>query len=314
MTTLNQHSARVIDPVLSGIALGYTHAQRVGHKLFPAVPVTARGGQVIEFGKESFQKYQAVRAPGANTKRIQVGYQGKPFSIVGNALDATVPREFAEDANTVPGIDLGTRATNTVMYAMTLALEIEHAKLASDPASYPVVNRIALAGSDRWDNPASDPEADIDAAKDQVRGSCGLDPNILVIPKLGLKALKRHPKIKEQFKYTQSGSITAEMLASYFDVEEVVVGSATYTEETDENKFHDVWGNAAMLAYVPTKDRAVENPSFGYTYTLKGHPFVEPPRWDGDTKSWVYGVSYERAPVVTGMASGFLFQTPFTVA
>lgn len=31
MTTLNLNTARVIDPVLSGIAQGYAHAQRIGH-------------------------------------------------------------------------------------------------------------------------------------------------------------------------------------------------------------------------------------------------------------------------------------------
>ncbi|MFC3086888.1 hypothetical protein [Tabrizicola soli] len=51
----------------------------------------------------------------------------------------------------------------------------------------------------------------------------------------------------------------------------------------------------------------MEQPSFGYTYTLKGHPFVKPPRWEGGKRSWIYGVTYERKPVLTGIASGFLF-------
>lgn len=29
---------------------------------------------------------------------------------------------------------------------------------------------------------------------------------------------------------------------------------------------------------------------------------------NGDTRSWLYGVTYERAPVLTGISSGFLFQ------
>ena len=60
---------------------------------------------------------------------------------------------------------------------------------------------------------------------------------------------------------------------------------------------------------MPTQDAALEQPSFGYTYTLKGHPFVEPARWEGSKRSHVYGVTFERKPVLTGIASGFLFQT-----
>ncbi len=59
---------------------------------------------------------------------------------------------------------------------------------------------------------------------------------------------------------------------------------------------------------MPTQDAALEQPSFGYTYTLKGHPFVEPARWEGGKRSHVYGVTFERKPVLTGIASGFLFQ------
>ncbi|WP_165905241.1 hypothetical protein [Rhodovulum euryhalinum] len=47
----------------------------------------------------------------------------------------------------MPGIDLGKRAVNLVMDALTLTLEIEQAELALDPANYPVENQLTLAGS-----------------------------------------------------------------------------------------------------------------------------------------------------------------------
>lgn len=34
---------------------------------------------------------------------------------------------------------------------------------------------------------------------------------------------------------------------------------------------------------------------------------MEPARWEGGKRSWVYGVTYERKPLLTGIASGFLF-------
>ena len=37
---------------------------------------------------------------------------------------------------------------------------------------------------------------------------------------------------------------------------------------------------------------------------------VETPYWDANSKSWVYGVSYERAPVLSGIASGYLIVNP----
>lgn len=299
MNALNTRTARVIDPVLSGIAQGYRHAQRVGHVIFPSIPVLQRGGKVIEFGLESFYNYKARRAPGADTMSIQFGYEGKPFSLDQYSLDAPVPREFVQDAETVPGVDMGKRAVNTVMESLTLSLEIEQGQIASDPANYSPNNRVALSGDDRWDDPVSNPIADVEAAKDQVRTTCGVEPTRMVVANAGFKALKQHPKIIEWFKYTTGESIMAKMLASLFDLEELAVGKAVYMDDvTEQPAFKEAWDNMAVLAYTPTQDAAMEQPSYGYTYTLSGHPFVEPPRRDGGKRSWVKVMAGQASPAL----------------
>ena len=307
--SMNTNQARVIDPVLTGIAQGYTHAQFVGHLLFPTVTVFARGGKIIEFGRESFRNYNARRAPGATTKQIRFGYEGKPFALSQFAMDAPVPREHMEDASAVPNIDLGMQAVNLLMKSTKLTLEVEQAKIATNADSYSDNNKLSLSGASQWNNPDSDPLDDIENAKDQVRNTCGVEPNKMVIGKPVFRALKGHPKIIERFKYTTAESITIDMLAGLFDLDELAVGKAKSLESAeDDAPFEDVWGNVGCLAYVPTQITGIEEPSFGYTYTLKGHPFVEKPEWRGAEKSWVYGVTYEREPVLSGIQSGFLFQ------
>ncbi len=306
--TLNPAQARIIDPVLSNHAQGYKHVDRVGSILFPTVEVNARGGTIIEFGRESFRKYNARRAPGADTEMIQIGHEGKPFHLVQDALNSSVPREIASDTQAVPGIDMGMRAINTVMNALTLALECEQAEIAINPDSYIANHKTTLAGTEVWSDPLSNPQEVVENAKEVVRLTAGVDPNVMVISKLGFRALKYHPKIVERFKYTTADSITTTMLANLFDLELVSVGKSVVLSSPDEDAgFDDVWGNAAILAYSPQNSKGYEEPSFGYTYTLNGHPFSEKPYWDGNKKSWIYGVTYERQPVLTGISSGFLF-------
>lgn len=306
---MNLQQARVIDPVLTTVAQGYRHADRVGHVLFPRVEVIARGGKVLEFGRESFRLYAARRSPGGPTLTISFGYEGKPFSLVQDALNAPAPREILEDAAKVPGVDIGKRAVGTVMQSLTLTLEHEQAGLATNPDNYPDGRRKVLAAGAKWSNPDSNPAKDIATAKEIVRLGCGLDPNRMVISQPTFNALKEHPKIIERFKYVSAESITAQMLANILELETLAVGKATVLLDAAEDApFSDVWGNCAVLAYVPKAPSGFEEPSFGYTYTLKGHPFVEAPWWDNGVKSWVYGVTYERAPVLTGMSAGFLLQ------
>lgn len=303
--TMNASQVRVIDPILSNVVQGYKHPEHVGIYLFPRIPVQISGGQVIEFGKESFRLYNARRAPGAATKRIDIGYLGKPFALVQDSLEGKVPREHLRDAARVPGIDLGTRATNVVMSSLSLTLENDQAQLATTAANYDANHKLALAGATQWSDPASTPIEDIETAKEAVRASVGVYPNTLVLSPKAYKALKTHPDIVERFKYSSKESITPEMLANLLDIERVVVGKAV-TADADGN-MTDVWGNNAVLAYVPVTASSMEEPSYGYTYAMEGNPLVEPAYYDNNAKSWIYPVTYERVPVLTGITAGYLF-------
>ncbi|TAX26338.1 hypothetical protein ELI03_34655 [Rhizobium leguminosarum] len=302
---MNLSQARVVDPVLTTHVRGWRSQERVGHYLFPAVETTVRAGKVLEFGKESFALYNARRAPGGDTKQIEFGYEGKPYALYQDSLDGKVPREFAEDAAKVPGVDLGIRATNIVMNSLTLALEYEQAQLAGDANNYPAGNKEILAGASQWDNAASTPVSAISQARNQIRTQCGVYPNVLVLGPKPYNALKNNNQVTARFKNIDI--ITPELLAKLLEVDYVVEGRAVYAD--DAGAFKDIWGNFATLAYAPPKPNGIEEPSFGYTYTLSGHPFVEEPAWNRGIKSWLYGVTYERAPVLTGVSAGYLFQS-----
>jgi hypothetical protein len=303
---MNAAATRVINPILTTIAQGYSQADLVGHFLFPRVPVEISGGQVLEFGKESFKLYNSRRAPGGATKRISFGYLGKPFALYNDALESPVPREFLRDAKVMPGLDLGQRAVNVVMRSLILGLEVAQATLACDAAQYDNNHKITLAGVTKWSDPASDPIVQMDTYKEAIRSTVGIRPNTLLLSAQAFSAAKTNVKIRAQFQYTNPDSLTLEMLARVFDVKRLVVGEAVTSN--DAGVISDVWGNNAILAYVPDVPTSMEVPSYGYTYTMQGHPLVEEPDYDNNAKSWIYGVGFERAPVLSGITSGYLIQ------
>ena len=306
--TMSVSQVRVIDPVLTEIAQGFRHVEHVGHVIFPQVSVQVAGGQVLEFGKESFKLYQARRAPGTATKRVQFGYLGKSFSLVQDALEGQVPREYLRDASRAPGVDLSQRAVSSTMRALSLTLEYDQAKLATTASNYDVNHKVALSGIDKWSDASSDPAGNIDIGKEAVRASVGVYPNTLVLSAQAFNAVKEHPKVVERFKYTSRDSVTPDMLAALWDLQKVVVGKAIAFDDAGNDI--DIWGNNAVLAYVPLKSSGMEDPSFGYTYTMQNHPLVEKPYYENNAKSWIYPVTFERLPVLTGILSGYLIQTP----
>ncbi len=300
---------RVVDPILSDHARGYRQAELVAPSLFPFADVSAYGGKVIEFGKESFKVYNSKRAPGTNTKRVRFGHEGKPYAIVPSALEVPVPRESMRDASAVPGINLATRAVNIALRSQLLEYEADAAAIAIAVANYDNNHKVALTGTDVWTNDASDPAGDIEAGKEAVRSSIGLYPNTLLLSAKAFSACKRNVKLIDRTANTGIRKVTLDLLRQIFEIENIVVGSGVVAG--DDNAFGDVWGTSAVLAYVsPGADvnANIEEPSYGYGYRIEGMPLVEQPYWDNSAKSWIYGVSNDATPVLSGMAAGFLIQ------
>lgn len=133
MAPLNTRTAAVIDPILSTHARGYRNAEFISHLVFPRVTIPNRSMRVIKFGKESFRRVNTRRAPGADVKRVQYGYASDPVSLVQDALEGVVPVEHQQEAESVPGIDLGSGAVDMVMDIIDLGHEIEAANIARSP-------------------------------------------------------------------------------------------------------------------------------------------------------------------------------------
>jgi hypothetical protein len=130
----------------------------------------------------------------------------------------------------------------------------------------------------------------VTAARLAIRAQTGKYPNVMILPPSGIYNLDLHPEIRDRLKYTNSGNLTTELLARYFEMDVVVEGNAVYTNNYAANSpMLDVWGNNIILAYVPQNFRSVRSPSFGYTYSMRGQPSVKQPYPDFNRDSWIYG-------------------------
>jgi hypothetical protein len=304
---MSTSQARVVDPILTNHARGYTQDGYIGDLLLPIVNMPTRQAKRIEFDRTAFKRPKIIRAPGTAIARISVGYDGKPVALIQRALGATTPVEHMQEAAEVPGIDLLTEGVNTVLNVIGLDREISQATAARNAATYANTNKVALAGAAKWSDPASNPGKAVEDAKEVIRKRTGRRPNTLALGATVAAALRLHPTIVDRFKHTKSDTISDEMLAQYFNVARVLVGDMIYDD--DQNVSFDVWGDDAILAFVPGKGtEGMRVPAFGYTYRLLGHPFVEPAYYEKGVRSWLNDVFDEWSPEIVGADAGFLFQ------
>ena len=301
---------RVVDPVLSALALGYSNAEFVGDQLLPFVTLDKEGGKIPRFGKEAFKIYATERALRAKSNRINPDdVDGIDISL--DEHDLEYPIDYREDAEAA--FPLQAHATNRVVEGIRLRHEAMVASITQNPANYPTGNKIALSGSAVFTDPNSDPEGVVDEAKAAVRNKIVKEPNTMVIGYKAWRALKRHPKLKAILSDTRSRLVQIADLREIFEIENIVVGKGIYS--TDNGVVTDLWGGNLVLAYVPKAAPAVAGdapvrsayePSFGYTLRKKGNPVVDTRTEDGKLEI-IRNTDIFR-PYMLGAEAGYLVQ------
>lgn len=309
MTTKAQ--ARVVDPVQTSYARGYTQPGFAGHHLFPKAPVDLRGAKMIKFNKDSFKKAVTARAPGTAVRQHRSGYESDPISIGQHALAAVTPFELQEEAAASLSFDLHRDSLDEVLEIMSLSLEVEQAETALNAAAYDAAHVDTPAGTDLWTDDASKPKTQIEDAKETIRKDIGRKPNVLLLSPTARKALNTHPELFDIIKRSGGNAVTDDLLARFFDIEKVVVGEAVSADAA--GGLSDVWGTGAILGFVspPTGSnrRNRRLPSYGYTHQLKGYPYVTPTRFENGINSHQSDVFDEWSVDMVGPDAGYLITT-----
>ena len=301
---------RIVDPVLSALAIGYSNAEFIGHHLLPFVEVEREGGKIPKFGKDAFKVYNTERALRARSNQI-VPEDPDDITVVLDEHDLEYPIDYREDAEAA--FPLQAHATTRV----TEGIRIRHEKMVADmvqnPANYPAGNKIALSGADVFSDPTSDPEGVVDDGRAAVRAKIAKEPNTLVIGYRTWRALKRHPKLRSILSDTRPRLVQLADLRDIFEVDNIVVGKGVYA--TDAGVTNDIWGSTLVLAYVPPAPpakagdapmtRSPYDPSFGYTLRKKGNPVVDTRLDPGGKIEWVRNTDIHR-PYLMGAEAGYL--------
>jgi len=270
---------RVVDPVLTSLATGYTNEQFVGDQLMPFVLVEKEGGKIPLFGKEHFKVYSTERALRAKSNRINPEDIGS-LDVALDEHDLEYPIDYREDAESA--FPLQARATNTVVEGIRLRHEKMVADLVQNPANYAAGNKIALAGASCFTDATSDPEGVVMNAKAAVRAKVIKEPNTLVIGYAAWMTLKKHPQLKAILSTQRSRLVQLADLREIFEIANIVVGRAVMAN--DAGVTTDIWGDNLVLAYVPGaggSGRSPYEPSFGYTLRKRGSPVVDTRTEDG---------------------------------
>lgn len=277
-----------VDEVVQDWAVSYMQddTKYVCHRTFASISVDKPSNKYPKYPKGHFFRSDAKkRADGAESagKRFKVDNTSSYYCDVW-AVHKDLSWRTRKAADNPMSADMG--ATKVVAMDLQIRREIEFATefLASSAGWTTKKN----GGTDftRWDQSNSTPFDDIASWMDDQEEETGMRPNVIVFGPRVWTLLRSHTdflsRITGQGSSAAPAMVTKQAFAGLFEVEEVLVASATYNAaaevapsatETPDMTF--IVGDVCLLAYrnnAPTLDE----PAAGYMIEYSEYDEVKP--------------------------------------
>ncbi len=216
---------------LPQVSLAYRNGSYIGDRVFPVINNCPPDALITRYLKGAWFRDEAgVRAPGTRAARGGFDNDYIPIHVAEYAFAQPVTDEdrryvgFEGAPPLQPDIDAVEFATDKI----DLKKERRVAALVFGGTWSGVAGGQNLGGS--WEHGSSVESSactfvnDVETQIETIRMNTGLRPNVLMISANTLPQLKEEPTLLNRIKYTEKGIITANLIASLFGLEEVLVG------------------------------------------------------------------------------------------
>lgn len=261
-----------IDTPLTDVSTAYIQSEDsyIAAKVFPVVRVQKLSDKYFIYDKNDYFRDEAEeRADGDVSAEGDYDLTTGTYSTAEYAFGKVITDK--ERDNSDPALDPEVDASEYVTQKILIKRE---RKWMSSYFTTSVWGTDVTGGTDftKWsDYAGSDPITDVSTGKKTVLKNTGYKPNKLVLSYDAFESLQNHPLIVDRYKHTSADSITADMMARVFDVEEVIVASAVYAtnEEGGTAAMSFISGKHALLVYANPAP-ALKKPSGGYIFAFVG--------------------------------------------
>lgn len=264
-------SVTPVDPVLTDISVATIQdaSRFVGTAVAPRVPVAHQTGTIDIIDTENFFRDQMERRSSGD-ESAGSGYTRSTDNFYAPvwALHKDIGRQ--ERLNQVDPVNL---EDETVEFLTHQALQRVENEVASEMFATGIWDTDRTGGTDFvvWDDDASDPISEIDDQVETLLTTGAMGQLVLALGRKTFSALRRHPIVEDKFKVTNTDSISEDMLANVFDVDEVVVMDAvtdSSTEGASSTSKDFVVSKDALLTVRPPNP-GLQTPAAAYTLTWR---------------------------------------------
>lgn len=328
-----------VDPILTGLSVGFQDQTLYGLDLMPETPVRTQSGRYNVFDRSGWLIHESRREPGTVANEI-VGakWSTDTFSTREHSLQAPIFDEERQQLTSLGGIadpvfggglDINPErdATLAVTGSIMRAHEKKVADLIRNAANYASTNKVTLSGSQQFDDHTfvtaldrysvvSDPVGRIMTAMRAIYNATKRWPNTIAIPTLGMSYIENHPRLVgrfENFALTNPGAFKT---LTGFDGNIIAVDSMYNTANNIDaaESLVSFWGKDIWVGIVD-KTPGQRTKTFGKTFAqIYPNGTVRPTdRWrEEPRKADLVRTSYKYDLKIVSPEAGYLITNAFS--
>ena len=257
-----------VDAILTSMSVAYMQDSNafVSSRVFPTIPVQKQSDKYFEYSQADFFRDQVQpRADGTESAGTGYGLSTDTYSATNYALHKDIGHLTL--ANSDSPLDPLADATRFLSQQMLIKQERDWATNCFATSIWGTDS----TPSTLWSAASSTPIADVQTAKNTVLTNTGYLPNTMVMSYKVFSALLDNEDIVDRIKYTSSDSITADLLASLFGLDRVLVMSSTYNSAAEgaTASYAQIGDRDALVCYV-APNPGLMMPSAGYNMVWTG--------------------------------------------
>ena len=235
-------------------------ASFISQGLWAPVGVENRSDVFFKYSAEDFNRDDfQLRAPGAESK--VVGFGLSTDSYVCNVKSLAVDLDEQTLSNADAPLDLEGNATAMLMNKLLIHMEKDWTSNFFTTGKW---TGAADGTSWDWSSASNDPINDIQALADGITGP---RMNQVVMGKDAYRIFVNHPLVVDKIKYTQTGTVTQDLVAGLLGLDKVVVLDAFETTSSSTfEKIGGAAGKASVLLMHSAPTPSIMTPSAGYCF------------------------------------------------
>lgn len=262
---------------LTNISIAYIQDQMnfIASRVFPNIPVDKQSDLYFKYLKGDWLRSEAQeRAPG--TESAGSGWKLSNESYFSRVYAVHKDIDDQIRANADAPLNMDRDATEWVTHQLLIKREkiwmSKYFGAVWDTNLTGVGSNPTSGQFLQWDQTNATPIKDVTDSAIAVAELTGYKPNTLVVDPYTFNALRNAPDVLDRIKYTQRGVVTADLLASIFEVDNFFVAMAIENSAvegaTDDISF--IANKGALLCY-SNPQPSILKPSAGYTFSWNGY-------------------------------------------